>query len=304
MSRRGWVLFGAMCVIWGIPYLLIKVAVRHLDPADLVFARTAIGAAVLLPIALRRRQLRPLLGRWRPFLAYSMAEVAIPWLLLSEAETQISSSLSGLLVAAVPLAGVLIALLSGSGERLGRTRLVGIGVGLAGVAAVVGLDLGHVTPLALLEMAGVIIGYAAGPQILARSLSDLPRLGVVGGSLGLCALLYLPAAVAARPAQVPSLEVIAALVGLGLVCTALAFVLFFELIAEAGPLRATVITYINPAVAVLLGVVLLHEPLTAGIGVGFALVLLGSVMATRGRRRRPRAALPGEGAAGVLGGPQ
>jgi drug/metabolite transporter (DMT)-like permease len=285
MTRRGWILFAAMCVIWGIPYLLIKVAVRHLAPADLVFARTAIGTLLLLPIALGKGQVRPILARWRPLLLYSLVEIAIAWFLLSEAETRISSSLSGLLIAAVPLVGVLMVRATGTKDRLTRTRLAGFLLGLAGVAAVLGFDVGHITALAIVEMAVVVCCYALGPQILSRSLADLPSLGVVSGSLAICALLYAPAAILQRPTSLPPPSVIAAVIALGVVCTAIGFLVFFALIGEVGPVRATVVTYINPAVAVALGVTLLHEHFTAGIGAGFVLVLAGSVLATwRGER--------------------
>lgn len=287
MTRRGWILFSAMCLIWGIPYLLIKIAVRSLAPADLVFARTAIGTLILLPIALGRGEVRSVLAHWRPLLVYSLVEIAVAWFLLSDAETRISSSLSGLLVAAVPLVGVFIVRASGARERLSPARLVGLLMGVAGVAAVLGFDLGHITVLAILEMAVVVCCYALGPQILARRLSGLPSLGVVSCSLAICGLLYLPAAILQRPTALPPLSAIAAVVALGVVCTAIAFVIFFALIAEVGPVRATVITYINPAVAVALGVALLHEPLTVGVGVGFALVLAGSVLATRSGSARP-----------------
>ncbi|HEY6537876.1 MAG TPA: EamA family transporter [Candidatus Dormibacteraeota bacterium] len=281
MTRRGWVLFGAMCLIWGIPYLLIKVAVRHLAPVDLVFGRTLIGTALLLPIALSRGQVRPLLARWRALLIYSLVEIAIAWLLLSDAETHISSSLSGLLVAAVPLVGVLLTRVWGDQEALTRSRLLGLLLGVVGVGAVVGFDLGRITVISMLEMAVVVTCYALGPQILSRHLSDLPSLGVVSGSLAVCTVIFAPAAVLQRPVQLPSASVIAAVIALGIVCTAIAFLVFFLLIAEIGPVRATVITYINPAVAVALGVTLLHEQFTPGIGVGFALVLAGSVLAAR-----------------------
>ncbi|MGC2190996.1 MAG: EamA family transporter [Candidatus Dormiibacterota bacterium] len=288
MTRRGWLLFGAMCLIWGIPYLLIKVAVRHLTPADLVFGRTAIGTVLLLPIALGRGQIRPLLAKWRSLLLYSLVEIAIAWLLLSEAETHISSSLSGLLVAAVPLVGVVIVRVSGSQDRLTGARLLGLLMGIAGVAAVLGFDLGHITVASILEMAVVVCCYALGPQILARRLSDLPSLGVVSGSLAICTVLYAPFAILQRPTHVPTLPVIGAVVALGVICTAIAFLVFFALIAEVGPVRATVITYINPAVAVALGVALLHEHLTLGVAFGFALVLGGSVLATRAGGSSPK----------------
>ncbi|MGH7639649.1 MAG: DMT family transporter [Candidatus Dormibacteria bacterium] len=294
MSRKGLALFTAMCVIWGIPYLLIKVAVSHISPPELVFGRTAIGAVLLLPLALRRGELRPLLARWRPFILYSLVEIALPWLLLSDAETHISSSLSGLLVAAVPLAGIFWLRLWGSSEGLTRTRWAGLLLGLMGVAAVLGFDLRHITLISMVEMAIVVACYALGPQILSHRLAELPSLGVVSGSLTLCALLYLPIAIIQRPAAVPTAAVLGSVIALGVICTALAFLIFFGLIAEVGPVRATVITYINPAVAVALGVALLHEPFTIGIGVGFALVLAGSVLATRkpGAAGQPSSARP------------
>src|SRR3954452_25281520 len=182
MTRRGVALFAAMCVIWGIPYLMIRVAVRELAPVTLVFLRTAIGALLLTPVAAYRRELRPLVPPWRPLLAYTAIEVAIPWVLLARAETKLSSSLTGLLVAAVPLVGALIVTLTGERERLGGRRWLGLLVGIAGVAALVGLNLGQVDVVALVEIGLVAVGYAVGPIILSRSLSELPANGVVTAS--------------------------------------------------------------------------------------------------------------------------
>jgi drug/metabolite transporter (DMT)-like permease len=280
MSRRGWLLFIAMGVIWGVPYLMIKVAVGTLTPASLVFWRTALAALLLVPIAAARGQLRPLLARWRPLLVYTVAELAVPWLLLSKAEQRLSSSLTGLLIAAVPLVGAVLAWLGG-GDRLGPRRLLGLLVGLAGVASLVGLDLGGGDVPALIEICVVVIGYAVGPYVLARHLSGAPRLGVVAASLALTGLGYLPAGLAQLPDRWPPARVVGAVLVLAVLCTTVAFLLFFALIDEVGPVRATVITYINPAVAVALGVLLLGEPFTVGIGIGFALVLAGSVLATQ-----------------------
>lgn len=279
MSRRGWVLFIALGLIWGVPYLLIKVAVDALTPASLVFTRTSLAALILLPIAAGRGQIRPVLARWRPLLVFTVAELAIPWLLLSNAERRLSSSLSGLLIAAVPLVGALLGWLSG-GERLGPRRLTGLGVGLVGVALLVGLDLGGGDVPALLQMAVVVVGYAVGPFVLARHLTGLPSLGVIASALTLTALAYAPVGIVALPSYWPSGQVIAAIAVLAVLCTAVAFMVLFALVDEVGPVRTTVITYINPAVAVALGVVVLDEPLTVGIGVGFALILAGSVLAT------------------------
>ena len=281
MSRRGLALFVAMCVIWGIPYLLIKVAVKGVGPVDLVFLRVVLGAVLLVPIALTRVQVRPLVRRWRWIVAYTIIEMAIPWVLLSDAELRISSSLSGLLVSTVPLIGVGIGLLTRSGERHGWRRILGLAVGLVGVAVLVGFDVSSSTFQAIAQVLVVAVCYATGPLIITRKLSDLPALGVIAASLLLAAIGYAPAAVVQLPHTWPSGDVIAAVLTLGVVCTALAFLLFFALIAEVGPVRATVITYVNPAVAVTLGVLLLHEPFTGAIAAGFAMILLGSVLGAR-----------------------
>ena len=280
MTRRGWLLFAAMCVIWGVPYLLIRVAVRELTPVTLVFARTGIAALLLLPVAALRGELRPLLKLWLPMLAFTAAEIAVPWLLLARAETKLSSSLSGLLIAAVPLVGAVVTTFTGDHEHHGGRRWAGLLVGIAGVAALVGLDMQGAGVVPLAEVAVVVVGYALGPIVLARWLSDAPSLGVVAASLGLSTLAYAPFAAFSLPGSLPSWKASGSVVGLAVVCTALAFLLFFQLIAEIGPVRATVITYINPAVAAVLGVTVLSEAFTRGMGIGFALVLAGSILAT------------------------
>jgi drug/metabolite transporter (DMT)-like permease len=287
LSRKGWLLFGALCIIWGIPYLLIRVAVRDFSPPTLVFFRTAPAALLLLPLAARRGQLRPLLPHWRWVLALTVVELAVPWLMLARAEQHISSSMTGLLIATVPLmAAVIYSLIPGM-ERLDGRRLLGLVVGFAGVAALVGIDVRQVDLLAVAEVILTAFCYAVGPLVISRRLADLPGLAVVGAAVTITAVGYAPVALTQLP-QSPSLEAIAAMATLALVCTALAFVIFFELIIEVGPARSTVVTYVNPLVAVLLGVVILSEPFTAGIAVGLPLILAGSVLATR------RSALPAE----------
>jgi len=294
MTRRATILFGAMCVIWGLPYLLIKVAVRDLHPATLVFCRTAIGAVILVPIAAVRGELRPLLARWKPLVAYTVVELGIPWVLLSTAEERLTSSLSGLLVAAVPLVGAVLSCSLADRDPLGARGVTGLLIGFAGVGALVGFDVSGADAGSVAIVAFVVVGYAIGPLILARHLSDLPGLGVVAGSLVLCAAAYAPFALTRLPARVPNGRVIASVVVLGVVCTAIAFVVFFHLIAEIGPVHATVITYVNPAVAVVLGVVFLGEGFGFATAVGFALILLGSYLATSARRGTAprRAAVP------------
>ncbi len=280
MSRKGWLLFAAMCVLWGIPYLLIRVAVRDVSPAFLVFARTGMGGLLLLPLALAKGGFRPVLPHWRPLLAFVVVELAIPWLFLSDAETHLSSSLSGLLVAAVPLVSIVLARYSGGDRRIEPIRLVGLLMGFVGVAALVGLDLGQLDVRAFIELLVVVIGYAFGPMIQARWLAGLPSYSVVAASLLITAIGYLPVAIIQRPTHIEA-RPLASILVLGSFCTAIAFVVFFALIAEVGPARAVVFTYVNPAVAIVLGVIWLNERFTVGMAVGFPLILLGCVLASR-----------------------
>jgi drug/metabolite transporter (DMT)-like permease len=281
VSQRAWLLFGAMCVIWGIPYLLIRVAVREVSPEFLVLARTGLAALLLVPIAAFRGELRPLLRHKTALLIFTAVEIAIPWFFLSSAEQHLSSSLAGLLIAAVPLVGAVIVWSTGGRDGLDRLGVVGLLVGFAGVAAIVGVDVGGAGVRPLLEMAIVVVGYAVGPILLVRYLADAPVLGVIAASLALAAIVYAPIGAFSFPSSMPAGRVVASVVALAVVCTAFAFLLFFALIGEIGPVRATVITYVNPAVAAVLGVTILDERFTVSMGVGFALVLLGSVLATR-----------------------
>ena len=292
MTRRGLVLFGLMSVIWGIPYLFIRIAVDEIPPATLVFVRTVIGAAILLPIALLRVDLRPVLRRWRWLVAFAAVEIALPWFFLASAEQHISSSLAGLLIAGVPLVGTAIALATGGADRLGRTALLGLLLGLVGVVAIVGVDFEASDATAFVQILLVVIGYARGtghpgppPGRPAVDRGDGPVPDDDGRHLR-----------ADRggqwPSVVPSPNALIAVAILGIVCTALAFQLFAALISEVGPVRATVITYVNPAVAAVLGVLVLHETFTVPMAVGFVLVILGSAFATRRSRADAPLAAP------------
>jgi drug/metabolite transporter (DMT)-like permease len=276
-----------MGLVWGIPYLLIKVAVGELSPPTLVLGRCLIGSAILLPMAAVRGEIRPLLPYWKVILLYTVVEVSGPWLLLSHAEQSLPSSLTALIVAGVPLIGAVLAWRTGGRDRLDGRALVGLVLGLLGVALLVGLDVSVRDWLAVVEVALVALGYALGPLIISRRLTHAPVYGVIAASLVLTAIIYIPPGVLLAPAHVPSLQVIAAVVGLGVVCTAVAFIAFFALISEVGPVRATVITYVNPAVALLLGVVLLAEPLTLGASGGFVLILAGSALTARRAQEAP-----------------
>jgi drug/metabolite transporter (DMT)-like permease len=285
VSRRGWALFIAMCLIWGTPYLLIKVAVSDISPVTVVFLRTVIGALILVPIALVRGNFGPALRHWRWIVLYTAVEIALPWFLVSDAELRLSSSLTGLLVAATPFVGVVLGKLTGSDDRFDARRLLGLVVGFVGVAVLVGLNVSARDLGAAGEIGLVAICYAVGPLIISRKLADGPPIGVVALSLVLAAIVYAPLGLTHLPAAIPPPQVLLAIGLLGVVCTALAFLLFFALISEVGPVRATIITYVNPAVALGLGVWLLGEPFTIGAVVGFALILLGLFLATRRARR-------------------
>lgn len=296
MTRRGLLLFAAMGIVWGIPYLLIRVAVAEISPALLVFARTAIAAAILLPIALARVDLRAVLRHWPWVFAFGIIEVAIPWVLLGAAEQRISSSLAGLLVAGVPLVGATIAAIIGGADRVGRRQLAGLLVGFAGVAGIAGGDFEADNAVALAQIAVVVVCYAAGPFILSRRLVGVSSLGIMAVSLMLAAVIYTPVAILDWPAVVPSQATLVSVGILAVVCTAAAFLLFAALIREVGPVRATVITYVNPAVAAVLGVLILGETLTGAMLVGFALAITGSILATQ---RRGTPSMPEAGAEAV-----
>ncbi len=293
MTARGWFLFSLMGVVWGIPYLMIKVAVDVLSPSVVVFTRCALGAALLLPFALRQGGLpRTVRAHWRPMLAFACIEIIGPWWTLTDAERHLSSSTAGLLIAGVPIVGVVLARFFGSAEHLGPRRLTGLLLGLAGVTV---LTLPHLTggdTRSLAEVLLTVLGYATAPLIVARHLKDVPTLQLTAPCLALAALVYAPAAAVGMPETMPSAQVLTALAGLGAICTALAFVAFLELIKEAGPTRATVFTYVNPAIAVAAGALFLDEHLTAGVLAAFALILAGSVLATTGPRVVPPAPAP------------
>jgi drug/metabolite transporter (DMT)-like permease len=271
-----------MSVIWGVPYLLIKVAVGELSPVVVVFGRCVIGALLLLPWTVAKGWLRPALRHWKALLLFTVLEMTMPWLLLSYAETRLSSSLSGLLVATVPFVAAAAARLAGEPERLTPVRLAGMGLGIVGIVVLLGLDVRGAQIGAIAAIALVVVGYATAPLVVSRALPEVPGVAASSIALTLTALVYAPFA-GPRLGQVAgaSSSALWAVLALGVVCTALALAVFFALIREAGPQRALVITFVNPAVAVLLGVLLLSEPFTVGLAVGLPLILLGCVLATR-----------------------
>jgi drug/metabolite transporter (DMT)-like permease len=283
VSARGWVLFAAISVIWGMPYLFIKIGVKDLTPGFLAWSRVALAALVLLPLALRTGALRGLPLRW--LVAFAAVEIAIPFPLIGFGEQRISSSLAAILIAALPLVVAFFALRFDHAERPTPTRLVGMFVGLGGVVALVGIDIGA-RGAELLGAAAVLaatLGYAAGPLIVKRHLSGADPLGPVTAAMAIASIMLLPFGIGDFPTEVPQTDTLVAIAVLGLVCSAAAFLLFFRLIAEVGPSRATVITYVNPIVALALGVAVLGESVTAGAIAGLLLILAGSWLATDGR---------------------
>lgn len=282
MSRRGVLLFLALGVIWGIPYLLIKVAVEWMDPAFVVFARVALGAVVLIPIVLVRRQLPLLRGHWPWVVVFALVELTFTLLALSWAEQRISSSLAALLIASVPIVGTILANRFGLDAHITPRRMLGLGIGFIGVALLVGLDISASTALAIAAVGITVLGYALGPIVIEKRLSDVPNLPVIAVALAINTVIYLPFGITQWPTETVPASAWLSVIVLGLLCTAVAFVLLFALISEVGAPRAQVITYINPAVAVVLGVLVLSEPVTLGIAIGFPLVLLGSWLGTRG----------------------
>jgi drug/metabolite transporter (DMT)-like permease len=282
LSWRAWGAFAALGVIWGLPYFFIKLAVQELSPIVVAFGRLMLGTVILLPIAWRRGALNSLGQHKAAICAFALAEFVIPFSAISFGERWISSSVTGILIAMVPLSIALIQRFFGVHERLGRRRILGLLLGFVGVAALLGF--GTISgPLGWSGVACMLVatlGYAIGPLIIQRHLQGLDPFGPLAASLAVASLVLLVPALLAFPTRTPSPLALASMVILGVVCTALAMLLMFYLVGHAGASRAAVITYINPAVAALLGVWLLHERLGLGGILAFVLILLGSWLAT------------------------
>jgi len=282
VTARGWALFIALAVLWGIPYLFIKVAVDDLSPAMVVWVRVALGALILLPIVLARGDIKRLnVTDWSWIVIFSFVEIALPFGALSYAEIRLSSSTTAILIAAVPIVSAVIGWRIGIDDRINKGRALGLAIGVVGVVTLVGIDIRGDDWLSVAALGVTIIGYSFGPIIVATKLSRAPALTVITMALLVNTLVYAPLAWISRPTSPVAADAWWSVVVLGVLCTAAAFIVFFALIAEAGPSRTTVITFIAPAVALLLGVVVLNEALTWGIVVGFPLVILGSFLATR-----------------------
>ena len=285
MSARAWTLFAAVSVLWGIPDLFIKLAVEDLSPVMVAWGRIAVAFAVLLPYAIHKGALRGLGRHWKPLLIYSTVEIVLPWPLIGFGEQRVSSGLAAILIAAVPLIVALIALRVDHEERAEGSRLIGLLVGFGGVVVLLGLDVAG-RPGELLGAFAILlaaVGYAVGPMMIKHRFRAIDPLGTVTASMGISALvLALPAALS-PPEAMPGADALASVVVLGLACSALGFLLFFALIHEVGPGKATVITFVNPVVAVALGILLLGEGVGPSAVAGLLLILAGSWLSTGGR---------------------
>lgn len=294
MSRRGWILFIALCVIWGIPFLFTRIAVREVPPPTLVFLRSLPAALLLVPLLFGQRTRATIAGHWLWMTVWTITQQVVPWLLLAHAQERISSSLTGLLVAAVPLLAAVLVRSSSAAEAYDRRRIGGLFLGFAGVAALIGLDFGSSDIWAVAEVLLVALLWAFGPTIVSSRLGGVSPVTLMTFAMAVGAIVFAPTIVLWPPRSISWAGGSSILV-LSLVCSALAIVVYVALVREVGPSRTTVVGYLNPVVAVLLGVGLLHEPFTLGIAVGMPLVLLGSVLATAptaataGGRPRPNA---------------
>ena len=283
MSKTGWVNFGIVGLLWGIPYLFLKVAVGELEPSVIVISRTLIGALLLAPLAIKRSIFWLPIKRWPFLLLYSACELIGPWYLITHAEQKINSGLTGLLIATTPIWAAILASIFGDKTVWHKSRLFGLIVGFIGVIAVVGLE--SVTGNSdLISIAMVLIasmGYAYAINMVNRRIPEVPGLALNTWAMIITSIVFLPFAIVQRPTQTPSVQVVLSVIGLGVLCTALAFTMFFKVIAEIGPPRASLVTYLNTAVAVVLGIIILSEPITLGIVLGLPLVLIGSYFASR-----------------------
>jgi drug/metabolite transporter (DMT)-like permease len=274
-------------VFWGLPYFFIVWALESFSTPTIVFARTLLGALILIPYAIKVGGIKPALKAWPYVVLFAVLEMVVPWWLITEAGKHISSGLSGLLVATVPFFAVaILAIFLKDRTALRPVPLTGMIIGFGGVVALVGVDsfLGNIQPLWVGAVVLGSIGYAVAPIMANIKISHVPTSGVIGLSMGLVAILYTPAALAELPTELaaePTVDAWIALVVLGVVCSALAFVIFFELLKEIGPAKASLITYLNTAVALLLGTLFLAEPVTPGLLVGIPLISLGLYLSAK-----------------------
>lgn len=284
MSRRALFHFAVSGLFWGIPYLLMKVAVRDIEPAVIVCGRVLIGAAILIPIAIHQKVLMDAIRGWRYVLPYAFFEMMIPWILITNAEKQISSGLAGLLIATVPIWSTIFASMTGDKTVWHSKRLVGMLVGFVGLIGLVGYEsiIGSSDPLSIAMMLVAAISYSYAVNMISQKLPDVSGIAINGLAMVLTSIAYAPLMILQFPeVSAVSTESAASLLALGVFSTALAFISYFIVLKEIGPARASIGTYVNTAVAVVLGVIILSEPLTIGIIIGLPLVMIGSFLASR-----------------------
>ena len=282
MSRKGWALFFLSGFVWGIPYLLIRVAVKEVDATIVVFTRVLIGAAIFLPITWRSGALKASMKYWKWILFYAFGEMVGPFWLITTAEKHVTSGLAGLLIATTPIWSAIQASIQGDKSVWHHRRLLGMIIGFFGIFLVVGIESlqGKQSVLAIGMLILAAMGYSVAMMTIARKAGDADGKAINGVAMAITAIIYLPFAIHFAPTHAPSGKAIAALITLGLVPTAFAFFIFFILIKEIGAARGALVTYLNTAFAVVLGVLVLGEPLTLGIILGLPLVLVGSYFAS------------------------
>lgn len=295
MKHRGLLLFAIAAALWGASYLFIKVALDDgVSEPFIVFLRTLLGAAVLVPLGLRAGALRPILQRRRPTLWLGVLQVIVPFGLITYGERWVHSGLAGVLVASSPLFLALIALRVDPEERSEGWAMVGLLVGIAGVAVLFGADLsGDVAEIGGgVMILGAALSYAFAVLLVKRSFTGVPPVGVAASTMVVSAVAWLPAAILTVPSELPPADSVASLIILGAGGTGIAFYCFYTLISDLGPARASLIAYVAPAFAVVYGVLLLDEPLTAGTVAGLLLILGGSWLAAGRRTGRASRSAP------------
>jgi len=292
MSRKGWILFTLVGLLWGVPYLFMKVAVEELSTPMIVFTRLMIGAALLVPLALREGSLKSALKYWRYILLYAVLEMVIPWSLITSSQRDLSSGVVALLVATVPIWATLFAHQTGDSTAAHRVRIFGIIIGLIGITLIVGIesisDFGNIR--ALLQILVAAASYAWAVNMITRKAPGISGIAINGIAMMISSVIFAPFAIANRPETLPSLEVTLSMLGLGVLCSGIAFWVYFVVLDEIGPARASLVVYPNTAVAVVLGIVILREPITLAILIGLPLVLVGSYFASRKPNSQPIAA--------------
>ena len=289
MSRRGWALFALIGALWGVPYMFMKVAVEELSTPVIVFSRLAIGALLLIPLAIYQGSLAKALLYWRYILFYAILEMVGPWFLITNAQHDLPSGVVALLVATVPIWATLFAHHTGDSTAAHRTRIFGITIGLLGIALLVGIesvrDISNIRALVQVLFASVLYAWAV--NMVSRKVPGVSGIAINGLAMTFATLIYLPFALTHLPEQAPSAKALLSTIGLGVLCTAMAFWIFFLVLDEIGPARASLVVYPNTAVAVVLGIIVLREPLTLAIAIGLPMVLIGSYFASR----KPKSAI-------------